>query len=71
MANLFQRNDVSGLSCPFIYDFRVDLRIFDALVGEHLADCEDVDAIGGKECRKAVAPLMESDRLCKEKRTCN
>ena len=66
---LFQRNDFGGFACPFIYHFRVDLSIYDALMGQHSADSQNINAIGGKQRGKAVARDVESDRLCKEKRT--
>ena len=64
---LFQRNDFGGFACPFIYHFRVDLSIYDALMGQHSADSQNINAIGGKQRGKAVARYMECDRLCKEK----
>ena len=46
---LFQRNDFGGFACPFIYHFRVDLSIYDALMGQHSADSQNINAIGGKQ----------------------
>ena len=66
---LFQRDGISGVAFLLVYDLGVDLRRGHVFMRKHLADCVDVSAVGNKECSVSVAESVESDRLCKEKRT--